>query len=92
MASNATTMGTYLKMPMAGSRDAYDSSVADVGSYGEYWFSTPSGADFAYYLYFSPSNISFMGDFAHAFGYSVRCFKDTPVIPTSSWTTLYQGS
>ncbi len=92
MASNATTMGTYLKMPMAGYRSYSSSNVANAGSYGFYWSSTAYSTNRAYYLAFNSSSITPQADQYRSNGYSVRCFKDTPTIPTSSWTTLYDGS
>lgn len=90
MADSATTMGTYLKMPMAWNRFS-DASIGNVGSYGFYWSSTPYD-DNACDLSFYPSSISPQGATYRANAFSVRCFKDTPAIPTSSWTTLYNGS
>ena len=91
MASNATTLGTYLKMPMAGKRSYNNTDVSLVGSYGHYWSSTPDDANYVYYLFFYSSNIT-QDINPRAYGFSVRCFKDTPVTPDSSWTTLYQGT
>lgn len=91
LASNATTMGTYLKMPLAGSRNYYYSDVNSVGNISYYWTSTPAMTD-AYNLYINSSNIYPQNLSNRAGGNSVRCFKNTSVIPTSSWTTLYQGT
>lgn len=91
MASNATTMGTYLKMPAAGFRYWNDAAVYRVGEYGEYWSSTPY-SHIAFSLFFNSSNLDTDKDDTRAFGLSLRCFKDEPVIPTSSWTTLYDWS
>ena len=91
-ANNNTTMETYLKMPMAGHR-LYDSAnVYGVGSYGFYWSSTPLNANYAYYLGFNSSSIYPQYDLDRSYGFSVRCLKNSPVIPTSSWTTLYDWS
>lgn len=94
MAGNATTMGTYLKMPMAGYRSYSNASTSGAGSTGYYWSSSPfhSDANYAYDLYFHSWNIYPDSNYGCANGYSVRCFKDASVIPTSSWTTLYQGN
>lgn len=91
MASNATTMGTYLKMPMAGYRNYGNAGVDLVGFFGFYWSSISSSANNAYVLFFSSSSFN-LDDSGRSLGLSVRAFKDTPVIPTSSWTTLYDGS
>ena len=84
-------MGTYLKMPTNGRRRT-TSDVVDVGSEGFYWSSTPHNVDYAYCLTFSYYGIHPQNDNYRAFGFAVRCFKDAPIIPTSSWTTLYQGT
>ena len=86
------TMSNYLKMPMAGLRYYNSADVYNVGSNGRYWSSTPLDANNAYYLYFYSSYIYPQYSEFRAFGFSVRCFKDIPVIPTSSWTTLYDWS
>ena len=92
LASNATTMGTYLKMPKAGRRLYDNASVNNVGSIGYYWSSTPNGASSAYDLYFNSSSISPQHNSYRSYGFSVRCFKDFSVVPDSSWTTLYDWS
>lgn len=92
LASNATTMGTYLKMPMAGYRNGSSSNVGSVGSNGLYWSSTAYSAVYAYSLYFNSSSLSPQTGDDRAYGLTVRCFKDTPIIPDSSWTTLYDWS
>ena len=93
MTANATTMGTYLKMPMAGFRRYSNADVSDVGTNGFYWSSTPSDSysNSAYSLHFHPSSIA-QSHVYRSYAHSVRCFKDTPIVPTSSWTTLYDGS
>lgn len=89
MAGNATTMGTYLKMPMAGYRKYSDAAISSVGTYGRYWSSTPNNTDYAYSLNSTSASINPEYDIRRAIGFAVRCFKDKPIIPTSSWTTLY---
>lgn len=89
MGSNADTLGTYLKMPKAGIRSGSSSSVGDVNLNGGYWSSTASSADRAYSFYFYTSSINPQSDSTRRTGFSVRCFKDAPVNPDSSWTTLY---
>ena len=92
LASNSTTMGTYLKMPMAGHRNFATSNVDYDGTGGYYWSSTAYSTSEAYYLYFRSSSLSSQSQYYRAFGFSMRCFKDTPVTPDSNWTTLYQGT
>ena len=86
MADNATTMGTYLKMPKAGRR-SYSSSNVETNGY--YWSSMAYSADDAYYLFFASLSLNPQYKFYRTNGCSIRCFKNTPVVPTSSWTTLY---
>ena len=86
-------MGIYLKMPMAGTRSSFVSDIEYVGTYGYYWSSTAThGGDYACFLTFDSSRINPQDDAGTGEGCSVRCFKNIPVIPTSSWTALYQGS
>jgi hypothetical protein len=93
MASNATTMGTYLKMPMAGYRSYSSSNVNSQGSYAYYWSSSVVKAGYAYsFLRFNSSSLSPQDGSYNTGGFSLRCFKDSPTIPTSSWTTLFDGS
>ena len=89
-----TNFWIALKLPCAGSRRNYNSSVYGQGSQGFYWSSSPypSDADYSYHLAFFSTNISPQYNSYRALGYSVRCFKDTPIIPTSSWTKLYWTS
>lgn len=92
MASNAITVGTYLKMPMAGSRYPSSSNVGSVGTYGGYWSSTPyTSAGNSYFLRLNSSSLTQSSN-SRAGAFSVRCFKDVPVIPDSNWNTLYQGT
>lgn len=93
MISNYTTPGTYLKMPRAGKRNYNNADVEDVGNYGcFYWSSTPKNAGSAYAFYFDANYIMPQYNHKRSVGNPIRCFKDTPVIPTSSWTILYDGS
>lgn len=93
LANSATTLGTYLKIPRAGRRSNSDADVYTVGSNGYYWSSTPNNTNnTAYYLFFNSSGIGNNTSGYRNYGYSIRCFKNTPVVPTSSWTTLYDWS
>jgi len=92
MTSDNTTIETYLKMPMAGYRDYNDAVVNSAGSRGHYWSCTPSSTNNAFFLRFGSSDLNPQLTSIRAIGLSVRCFKDMPVIPTASWTTLYDGS
>ena len=90
--NKATTLGTYLKMPRAGFRNLSDASIDSVGSAGMYWTSSPEGGNDAYVLNFSSSGIYPQTYQYRSYGFSIRCFKNSPVIPDSSWTTLYNWS
>lgn len=85
--SSSDCMKTYLKMPLAGRRDYYSSDVQvqDVGWY--YWTSIGSSAVAAYSV-----NITYwpsVGSASYTYWYSLRPFKNTPVIPDSTRTALY---
>lgn len=70
--------GNSIVLPAAGERDCeeYSGNVYFVGSYGNYWSSTPEGSSVrAWYLYFRSDrvNISHVG---RCYGYSVRLVQD----------------
>ena len=93
MASNATTLGAYLKMPKAGLRSGDDWIVRYVNDYWYYWASWARTSSVWYGLYFYSTAIDVQwGGGYMANGDSIRCFKDSPVSPDSSWTTLYDWS
>jgi len=90
--SDWTNFWIALKLPFAGYRDASSAGVYSQGTDGNYWSSSRSDANRAYYLYLysnAPDPQSF--DY-RAYGFSVRCFKNSPTVPTSSWTKLYWTS
>ena len=91
LSSNWNTMKTYLKMPFAGYRYCSSAGVNSQGSSGYYWSSSHYDANNAYRLYFPPTALRPQDSEYRAHGYSVRCFKDSPVAPSDSWTTLYDG-
>mgnify|MGYP007115351896 CR=1 FL=1 len=88
--SNWNCMKIYMKMPFPGYRNS-SSNINNIGSYGDYWSSTASGRN-AYNLSISSSSINTQSSWSRSSGFSVRCFKDTSTIPTSSWTTLFDWS
>ncbi|MBO7234186.1 MAG: hypothetical protein J6V13_04285 [Paludibacteraceae bacterium] len=64
--------GESITLPAAGSRSRRDGNVYDVGTYGNYWSSTPRGSDYARFLRFHSSEV---GNHYHSYrseGYSVR--------------------
>lgn len=66
--------GESIVLPAAGYRYC-NGNVDDVGSYGEYWSSTPYGSDYAWDLYFGSSKV-YMGILNRCYGLSVRLVKD----------------
>ena len=93
LAGNSTTMGTYLKMPRAWSRSGSTSGVIFQNEYWNYWHSSYSQWGIAYELQFTSSTLNPQDSNSYiSNAYSIRPFKDSPVIPDSSWTTLYDGS
>ena len=78
---------TNLHMPFAWGL-AYDSAgFISRDTRGYYWSSTPWGGTWCIVLIDSYS-ADILSDF-RAFGFSLRPFKDEPVIPDNSWTILY---
>ena len=87
--SDWTNFGIALKLPFAGCRGSESVDIYGQGSYGAYWSSSRSDADSAYYLAFRSTGFNPQSNNDRAYSFSVRCFKDSPVVPTSSWTKLY---
>lgn len=76
----------YFKLPFAGYRQYYDASLNGQESYGVYWSSSPYSADdpnFARCLGLILSIVGANNNNDRAFGYSVRCFKDTYEVPST---------
>jgi uncharacterized protein (TIGR02145 family) len=72
-----TSVGAFaspLKLPLAGYRDNGSGSLYNVGTGGDYWSSTVSGAS-SRYLYFGSSTAYMFSD-RSALGLAVRCLKD----------------
>ena len=87
-----TNFWIALKLSFAGLRNLSNASVSSQGTYGEYWASSLMSSDTAYVLTFYSAGI-FPQDWSNsAGGFSVRCFKNSPAVPTSSWTKLYWTS
>lgn len=91
-ASDWTNFWIALKLPFAGRRMDSSSSVSSQGSYGNYWLSSRYSTKSAFFLYFGSATISPQDSEYRANGFSVRCFKNSATIPTSSWTKLYWTS
>jgi len=87
-----TNFATYLKIPMAGGRSYNNLSFFSRGSFGNYWTSTPVNANNVYSLDFNTSYVFPQNNSSRSTGLSVRCLKDSSVVPTTSWTKLYWTS
>ena len=70
------TTNTSLFLPAAGGRFGSNGSLSGVGTYGNYWSSTPYNTTNAYYLYFSSTNMDPSYDYNKAFGFTVRCVAE----------------
>lgn len=90
--SDWTNFWIALKLPFAGYRFSSSAGVGSQGSYGFYWSSSRNNTNNAYLLNFNSSDVLPQNANYRAFGYSVRCFKNSPTVPTSSWTKLYWTS
>lgn len=87
-----TNFWIALKLPFAGGRNYSSAGVENQGSYGLYWSSSRYDTNNAYRLSFRSTALYPQNNNYRAYGFSVRCFKDTPTVPTSSWTKLYWTS
>ena len=78
----------YFKLPFAGSRNYLDASLGSQGSNGLYWSSSPNSAssNYARNLNLDSSNVGADYNSIRAYGGSVRCFKDSYVAPSISYT------
>ena len=78
-------------MPFVGYRDYSTAAPDNQGSFGLYWSSSPYGSDgpdYASSLYLNSYNVYANDSSSRAYGFSVRCFKDSFELPTSSWTVI----
>ena len=80
----------YFKLPFAGYRYYNDASLNGQGSYGYYWSSSPLSASSngARGLSLDSSDVYASSYSDRAYGYSVRCFKDSYVAPISYTLTF----
>ena len=72
-------------LPMAGYRNYSDASLSNQGSFGLFWSSSPSsaGSNYARRLGLDSSYVyANLSDY-RAFGFSVRCFKDSSLAPNT---------
>ena len=78
-------------MPFAGRRSSFSAGLSSQGSYGFYWFSSPYGSgspDDAWAISLNSSAVNLNSFTSRASGLSVRAFKNTYVVPDSSWTVI----
>lgn len=66
--------GNHISLPVVGSRHC-NGNVLNVGSYGDYWSSTPIDSDDAWYLHFSSGRV-YMSNLNRCYGQSVRLVQD----------------
>ena len=90
--SDWTNFWIALKLPFAGYRSYSSAGVSNQGSIGRYWYSSRYNTDGAYNLSLNSAGLNPQNANYRASGYSVRCFKNSPVVPMSSWTKLYWTS
>lgn len=75
-------------MPFAGYRNYYDASLSNQGTYGDYWSSSPYGdgnPDYARRIGLG-MGVDASNGYYRTNGYSVRCFKNSYVAPTISYS------
>lgn len=92
LAANRTTMRQYLKMPPAGYRRQNDGGVVSQGSRGDYRSCTVLSNAQASFMQFTSSSFSPETASNKTTWVSIRWFKNSAVVPDSSWTTLYDWS
>jgi len=82
-----TDSKTYLKLPFAWRRDLYGDEIS--GYDGYYWSCTAQWTRNAYFLQTGSRTFDTNNE-RRGLAFPIRPFKDIPVVPDSSWTTLYQ--
>lgn len=83
---------TCFHMPFAWERWYSNASTSSQNSMGMYWSSSNyvSADDYARRLTLYPSFLYYNDSTYRAEGHPIRWFKDTPVVPDSNWTVIYQ--
>ena len=71
-------MPAVLGLPFAGLRLRSSAGVYYQGARGYYWSSSRFNANYAYYLNFGSTALSPQDNRYRAYGFSVRCFKNSP--------------
>ena len=90
--SNGAGMKTYLKIPYAWLRNAWTSATVQQGTSWRYWSCLRLNANTASILAIGSNVNNPQSNANTSYGFSIRPFKDEAVIPTSSWTTLFDWS
>ena len=68
----ASAFASNLKLPAAGQREPTSGMMQNVGTYGQYWTSTPSGI-YAKAVSIQPTSINANDDALRSYGAPVRC-------------------
>ena len=68
---------------LAGNRSEY-STTDNLWAGGWWWSSSPKSNRYAYNVWLSSSKVDFWDSNGRSIWFSVRCFKDTPIIPESN--------
>ena len=84
-----TNFWIALKLPFAGRRLYSSANVSSQGTGGSYWSPSCINATDAYYISIKSTTLTPKSNTYRTSGLSIRCFKNSPVTPTSSWTKLY---
>jgi uncharacterized protein (TIGR02145 family) len=79
--NSAGAFASPLKLPSAGTRDRSSGLLLNVGSQGNYSSSTVFGTNISH-LSSNASNASMIGSW-QAYGFSIRCIKETSIIPAT---------
>lgn len=90
--STGDCMKTYLKIPYAWIRNASTSATIQQGTVWRYWSYLRLNANTASILAIGSNVNNPQSNANTSYGFSIRPFKDEAVIPTSSWTTLFNWS
>ena len=90
--SDKNWFSSYLKIPKAWYLWNNGTTKQNINSVGYYWSSSPYGdeVDYSYRVQFGQYGTYPQSYSDRSSGCPVRWIKDTPVTPTSSWTTIYQ--
>ena len=89
----ADEFSSYLKIPFAWYRHYSNSNVYYQWVDGSYWSSTRYDWNNSYRLRIYSPNIYYQNNYyTKTNWFSIRPFKNFPVVPDSSWTTLYDWS